>query len=151
MDEVLPFYGVPESLLSNRGTNLLSYLMMDLCMMLGIKKLNTTAYHLECDGMVERFDCTLKSMLRNYIAWFNKQWDRFLPGVLWSNRNTPLETMGEKPSFLLFRVDLCLPTETAFLPPAGQEWSVPNDYKEEVITSLSSARALAVESIEQVQ
>ena len=56
--------------------------MRDLCQMLGIKKLNTMAYHPECDGMVERFDHTLKSMLRKHAARFGKQWDRFLPGVL---------------------------------------------------------------------
>ena len=43
------------------GTNLLSHLMTDLCKMVEIKKVNTTAYHSECDGMVERFNCILKS------------------------------------------------------------------------------------------
>ncbi len=39
--------------------------MRDLCQ---IKKLNTTAYHPECDGMVER---TLKSMLRKHALASN--------------------------------------------------------------------------------
>lgn len=58
VEEVIPFFGVPEALLSDRGTNLLSHLMKDVCKLLGIKKLNTTAYHPECDGMVERFNRT---------------------------------------------------------------------------------------------
>ena len=29
--------------------------MLDTCKSLGITKLNTTSYHPECDGMVERF------------------------------------------------------------------------------------------------
>lgn len=49
-------FGVPESLLSDRGTNLLPHLMLDACNLLGVNKLNTTAYHPECDGMVERFN-----------------------------------------------------------------------------------------------
>ena len=56
--EVVPLFGVPEALLSDRGTNLLSHLMQGLCKILGIKKLNTTAYHPQCDGMVERFKWT---------------------------------------------------------------------------------------------
>ena len=56
VNELLPFFGVPEALLSDRGTNLLSHLMLDLCELLGTKKLNTTAYHPQCDGMVERFN-----------------------------------------------------------------------------------------------
>ena len=94
VDEIIPFYGVPELLLLDRGTNLLSHLMMDLHKMLVIKKLNTTAYQLECDGMVEQFNLTLKSMLRKHAAQFNKQWDRFLTGVLLSYRNNPHESTG---------------------------------------------------------
>jgi len=60
VEEVAPLFGVPESLLSDRGTNLLSHLMTDLCKILGTKKLNTTAYHPECDSMVERFNQMLK-------------------------------------------------------------------------------------------
>ena len=46
-------FGVPEALLSDRGANLLSHLMTDLCTMLGIHKLNTTSYYSQCNGMVE--------------------------------------------------------------------------------------------------
>ena len=81
-DEVIPNIGVPEALLSDRGTNLLSHLMLDLCKLLGIKKLNTTAYHPQCDGMVERFNRTLKTMLRKHAATFGNQWDQYLPGLL---------------------------------------------------------------------
>ena len=35
----------PLALLSDQGTNLLSHLLLDVCAMLGIQKLNTTAYH----------------------------------------------------------------------------------------------------------
>ena len=150
VDEIIPFYGVPECLLSDRGTNLLSHLMRDLCQMLGIKKLNTTAYP-ECDGMVERFNRTLKSMLRKHAARFGVQWDRFLSGVLYAYRNTPHDSTGEKPSYLLFGTDLRSPTEAAYLPPSELEWNVPEDYREEVTTMLSSARSLAVESIQKAQ
>ena len=71
-------------LLSDRGANLLSHLMQDVCSILGIEKLNTTAYHPECDGMVERFNRTLKTMLRKTAAQFGAQWDNHLPGLLWA-------------------------------------------------------------------
>ena len=45
-------------ILTDRGTNLLSHLMKDVCSLLGTKKL-TTAYHPQYDGMVERFNLTL--------------------------------------------------------------------------------------------
>ena len=47
-EEVVPFFGVPESLLSDRGANLLSHLVLDLCGMLGIEKLNTPSVRWSC-------------------------------------------------------------------------------------------------------
>lgn len=51
-------FGVPEALLLDRGPNRLSHLMGDVCKLLGIKKLNTMAYHPQCDGTVEWFNHT---------------------------------------------------------------------------------------------
>ena len=73
VEYVIPLFGVPEALLSDRGTNLLSYLVKDLCTMLGIKKINTTAYHPQCDGMVERFNRTLKTILWKHAATYGNQ------------------------------------------------------------------------------
>jgi transposase InsO family protein len=70
-EEVVPMFGVLECLLSDRGANLLSHLMMDLCELLGIRKLNTTSYHPQCNGMVERFNRTLKTMLRKHAGRFS--------------------------------------------------------------------------------
>ena len=80
--EVVPFFGVPENLLTDCGANLLSHLMMDICKLLGIHKLNTTAYHPQWNGMVERFNRTLKAALRKHAARFGTQWDKYLSGVM---------------------------------------------------------------------
>ena len=69
-EEELPMFGVPDALLSDRRANLLARVMQDVCQLLGVKKLNTTSYHPQCDGMVERLNRTLKSMLRKHVAKF---------------------------------------------------------------------------------
>ena len=90
-EEVFPLFGVPDALLSDRGANLLAHVMQDVCQLLGIKKLNTTSYHPQCDGMVERLN---RTMLRKHVAKFGGQWDRFLSGAY---RNTPHESTKESP------------------------------------------------------
>lgn len=57
--ELIPVFGVPDALLLDHGTNLLSHIMRDVCELLGTTKLNTTAYHPQCDGMVEQINRTL--------------------------------------------------------------------------------------------
>ena len=146
-EEIVPFFGVPEALLSDRGTNLLSHLMLGICKSLGITKLNTTSYHPECDGMVERFNRTLKAMLRKRAAQYGIQWDKHLPAVLWAYRNTPHDTTGEKPSFLLFGWDCKSPSEAAMLPPDGAQPTAVDDYRQELIQSLSTARQNALQNI----
>ena len=151
VEEIVPFCGVPEALLSDRGTNLLSHLMRDVCVLLGTKKLNTTAYHPQCDGLVERYNRTLKTALRKHAARFGPQWDRLLSGVLWAYRNTPHESTHEKPSYLLFGFDCRTPTEAALLQPDGWETVDVVGYREELVMSLSSARELAAKAIQQAQ
>ena len=151
VEEVVPMFGVPESLLSERGTNLLSHIMEDVCKLLGIRKLNTTAYNPQCDGMVERFNRTLKIILRKHAARFGVQWDRYLPGVLWAYRNTPHDSTGEKPSFLLLGHDCRTPTEACYLLDTPAQVTSVGDYREELMLSLMSAQDLAAQSIQKAQ
>ena len=150
-EEVIPVFGVPECLLSDRGTNLLSSLMQDLCRILGITKLNTTAYHPQCDDAVERFNRTLKTILHKHAAKFGSRWDRFLPGILWAYRNTPHTSTGEKPSFLLYGLDCRSPTEAAYLPTTDIHPIDVKDYREELMVSLTSARQIATSCIQRAQ
>ena len=105
-EEVIPLFGVLEALHSDPGTNLLSHVMQDLCKLMGIKKLNTTAYHPQCDGMVEHFNRTLKTILHKHATTYGNQRDCYLYGVLYPYRNVPHESTGEKPSYLLFGMGL---------------------------------------------
>ena len=151
VEEIAPFFGVPEALLLDRGTNLLSHLMKDVCELLDVKKLNTTAHHPECDGAVERFNRTLKSMLRKQAATHGAQWDQYLHGILWAYRNTPHTSTGEKPSYLLFGMDCRSPTEAALLPPKSLKITNLSDYREEMVMALSTARALALKASQKSQ
>ena len=65
VEDIVPMFGVPEALLSDRDTNLLSHLTEDFCKLLDKKKLSTTAHYFQCNGMIKRFNWPLKCMLRN--------------------------------------------------------------------------------------
>ena len=49
--------------LSDRGTAFLSKLLAEVYQLIGMKKLNTTAYHPQTNRLVERFNRTLLDML----------------------------------------------------------------------------------------
>ena len=56
--------GIPREILSDRGSQFTSDLMKEITRLLSIKQLTTTPYHAMCNGLVEKFNGTLKSMLK---------------------------------------------------------------------------------------
>ena len=59
--------------------------------------------------------------------------------------------MGEKPLFLWFEFDCHSPTEAALLPPTELEVTDLTEYRQELVTPLSSAREIAARAIRQAQ
>ena len=64
VEQVIARFGVPYTIHSDQGAQYESQLFSQMCQLLGIKKTRTTPYHPKSDGMVERFNKTLASMLR---------------------------------------------------------------------------------------
>ena len=56
--------GVPEEILSDQGAQFMSNIMKEVSRLLSVKQLTTTPYHPQCNGLVERFNGTLKTMLK---------------------------------------------------------------------------------------
>ncbi len=80
----------------------MSRTMADLCRLLQVKQLRTTVYHPQTDGLVERFNQTLKQMLRRVAADDKRDWDRMLPYILFCIREVPQASTGFTPFELLF-------------------------------------------------
>ena len=68
VDEIIARHGAPRVLLSDRGTNFLSRLVAEVCKIFQIQKVNTSSYHPQTDGLVERFNSTLGQSLSMYVA-----------------------------------------------------------------------------------
>ncbi|KAI2646137.1 Retrovirus-related Pol polyprotein from transposon 17.6 [Labeo rohita] len=94
--------GLPSEILTDQGTPFMSRLMADLCRLLRVKQLRTTVYHPQTDGLVERFNQTLKQMLRRVTAEDKRDWDLLLPYVLFGIREVPQASTGFTPFELLF-------------------------------------------------
>ncbi|KAL5494045.1 hypothetical protein EMCRGX_G015315 [Ephydatia muelleri] len=81
--------GVPEETLTDQGTNFTSQLLHELHRMLHVRHIRMSPYHPQTDGLVERFNQTLKTMLRKTAVDEGKDWDRLLPYVLFAYREVP--------------------------------------------------------------
>ena len=64
--DVIARHGIPQVLLSDQGRSFDNAVVKELCSKLQIHKVRTSAYHPQCDGLVERLNRTLLSMLSKY-------------------------------------------------------------------------------------
>lgn len=88
VDEVLCRFGIPQTIHSDQGRQFESNLFREMCKLLGIeKKTRTTPYHPQSDGMVERFNRTLATMLTVYVSTNQRDWDDQLPYVMMAYRS----------------------------------------------------------------
>ena len=110
VEEIISQHGVPQQLLSDRGPVFLSKLLLAVCDCMGIKKVNTSAYHPQSDGLVENFYRTLTDMLAKSLVLGTREWDNRLPYVLFAYRAAVQVSTGESPFFLVYGRDPQAPT-----------------------------------------
>ncbi|XP_026050763.1 uncharacterized protein LOC113037671 [Carassius auratus] len=98
--------GFPAEILTDQGTNFMSTLLKQVYQLLGIKSLRTTPYHPQTDGLTERFNQTLKQMLRKFVSETGEDWDQWLPYLLFAYREVPQASTGFSPFELLYGRDV---------------------------------------------
>jgi len=73
--------GVPKQVVHDQGSQFMSEVMAEVSRLLSVQNLVSTQYHPQCNGLVERYNGTLKNMLKKVCAERPKDWDRY--NVFW--------------------------------------------------------------------
>lgn len=94
--------GVPREILTDLGTQFTSGVMREVSRLLSIKQLTTTPFHPACNGLVEKFNGTLKLMLKRLCLDRPKDWDRYLGPVLFAFRDAPQESLNFTPFEMIY-------------------------------------------------
>ena len=102
LTSVFSRFGLPQEILSDQASDFMSELMQNFLHDLGVNHIRASPYHPQTNGACERFNGTMKTMLRALVDQFPDSWDRALPWVLFAYREVPVETLGCSPFDLLF-------------------------------------------------
>ncbi|KAJ8352126.1 hypothetical protein SKAU_G00236020 [Synaphobranchus kaupii] len=94
--------GLPEKILTDKGTPFMSRIMRDLCQLMKVTQLRTSVYYPQTDGLAKRFNQTLKKMLKTTMEADGRNWDQLLPFVLFAIREVPQASTGFSPFELLY-------------------------------------------------
>ena len=101
MFEVFSRHGLPKVLLTDQGSVFTSKLTRLMCKTFEIHKVQTSPYHPQSDGALERWHACLKGMLKRSECDL-KLWDKQLKYLLFAYRDTPHCVTGFSPFTLMF-------------------------------------------------
>ena len=109
MDKWLPTYGFPLFLHSDHGKEFDNTMVHKLSELLGTVKTKTTPCHPRSDGLVERFNRTLLTMLAMFVSREHDNWDDLLPFMMQAYNTTVHTSTGFTPYRLVFGEECSLP------------------------------------------
>jgi len=85
--------------------------MKEVCRLLDVDKLHTTAYKASTNAAIERFHRTLNAMLGKVINERQSDWDLWLPYVMAAYRSTRHESTSFSPNYLLMGREVRAPID----------------------------------------
>lgn len=150
VNEIMPRHGAPRTLLSDRGSNFLSSLVKEVCLVINTHKIFTTSYRPQTDGLVERYNHTLAQCISMYVDANQRNWDQNLNAIQFAYRTAPSEVLGESPFFMMYGRDAALPCDPALLLPREMSASVAF-HRARVVENIEIARRIAAENTQQAQ
>ena len=107
-------FGTPRQLHSDRATNFESKVFQNVCKLLNIHKTPTTSRNPQSDGMVERFNRTLATMLTMYCESKQNIWDEHLPYVMLAYRSSVHDSTGFSPNMMMLGREVVLPLQATW-------------------------------------
>ena len=133
IEHIILRHGAPKVLLSDNAKNFTGEIASEIYNLLKIRKIRSSAYRPQTNGLTERFNHTLITMLSHYVNENQSDWDIYLPYVMCAYRSATQETVKHSPFYLLYGREPRLPID-ALLPIANNHnlFESPVEYVREV-------------------
>ncbi|RXW13329.1 hypothetical protein EST38_g12526 [Candolleomyces aberdarensis] len=99
IDRIFRYHGLPDSIVSDRGSVFISNFWKALTSRLDIKARHSTAYHPRTDGLTERTNQSLETYLRAYCSYQQDDWVDYLPLAEFVFNNNENSSTKQSPFF----------------------------------------------------
>ena len=142
-NEFIVHYGCPTRIHHDQGGEFNSTMWKELHRFMGIKSSNTTPYHPQGDGQVERANRTIINMLKSLSENQKKDWNKFLPKLAFAYNSTVNKSTGMSPFYLMYGRESRLPIDSVF--PEMVEEEVPRRSHAEFVKEWEKTMKEAVE------
>ena len=95
-------FGAPARLLSNRDASFTSSIIEELCKILGVKQLQTTPYHPQTNGLIERLHQMIMHIIGKLGEDKKANWPSHLAEIAHAYNATQSTVTGYSPHYLMF-------------------------------------------------
>ena len=103
-------YGIPKIVVTDQGTEFMSTTFQSVCKLLGVKQMNSTAYHHQTLGAIENTHKHLGAYLRIQVNKYMNAWSTHVPYWIFSFNNTVHSETKFTPYELVFGKTVVLPS-----------------------------------------
>jgi transposase InsO family protein len=128
LDRVVAVHGCPKRILSDNASNFAGEVAHHMFQTLGVSISHSTPYHPETNGLVERLNRMMKTMLAMYISQHQRDWDTYLPFLTFAYRSATQESLGVSPFEALFGRKPALPADIV-APSEAPRFSAPAEWQ----------------------
>ena len=97
LDVVVRHHGLPDSIVSDRGSLFTSKFWSLLCYFLDIKKRLSIAFYPQTDSQTKRLNSTMEAYLRAFVNFEQNDWARLLPMAEFAYNNAKNASTGHTP------------------------------------------------------
>ena len=113
-DLIVGHHGCPKKVLSDKGTQFTSAIFKGMCDELGIEYLNSSSYHQQANGKIERFNRFVIQSLATITKKDQSNWPNMLQRCLFIYRISMNRTLDDTPFHLIYGRDAVLPQDLCF-------------------------------------
>ena len=145
MNEFVSRFGVPTRIHSDQGGCFVGEVFNKTCELLGIERSRISSFHPMGNGMIERMNRTLLSMLSKYLeTGEHDKWDEHLPLLMLGYRSQVHRSLGFSPYELMFGRQSKLPAEAHWDRPMENRSKTLAEYLDNLQSGLQKMHAEAL-------
>ena len=135
-------FGTANIIHTDQSSQFEPTLFQEMCSLYEIRKTRTTPYHPRSDGLTERNNRTIQTMLRSYVDDTGSDWDVHLPYLLQAYRASVHDSTGFTPNKLFLGREISLPSDIVYGKPPN---NIPYKCYTEFVEWFSTANEKAFE------
>jgi hypothetical protein len=101
-EEIITRHGCPHIIITDNGKPFISDLIKKVCAHYAIHHKTISVGNSQSNGLIERLNGTVGSIIKKNAAEHKVAWDQYLPAALYAYRTIKQESTGHSPFFLIY-------------------------------------------------